>query len=204
MFKYIRYLSIIVFKLFAKVFGLIWYFVAVRFRGYSRNVVYNYVLQNNIHLPRLYQRSPKLLINGFYELNNIRNTILFGKIKYRKISKLEYYFVLFVLWVWVDDDSNYDTYDGTYYEDRLYYGNAFDLGDTRAEYPMFDLKRSYLWTIRNTAYNFNYMFEEIAENDPNYFYIKFPKLGWHFGYIPYSNPTRKGRLVWFTEDYDKV
>ena len=26
----------------------------------------------------------------------------------------------------------------------------------------------------------------------------------YFGYIPYSNSSRKGRLVWFTEDYDKL
>lgn len=44
----------------------------------------------------------------------------------------------------------------------------------------------------------------IQEVDKNNFYIKLPKLGWHFGYIPYSNSVRKGRLVYFSEDIDKI
>jgi hypothetical protein len=149
------------------------------------------------------QREPELL-NKHYILKNIRNTYLDGVIKYRKISLLEYYFSLFVLWGWVDDDSNYDTYDGVSSEDKVMYGNAFDLGDARAKYPLFNFKRSSLWNIRNTAYNFNYLFEEIAKDNPNNFYVRFPKLGWHFGYIPYTNSERQGRMVWFTEDYDKI
>ena len=46
--------------------------------------------------------------------------------------------------------------------------------------------------------------EEIRENDKNFFYVKLPKLGWHFGYIPHSNSVRKGRLVYFSEDIDKI
>lgn len=201
--KYLRYLAIIIFKLFCKVFGLVWYYIAVPFRGYSRNVVYNYVLQNNIHLPRLYERSPTLE-NGIFWLKNIRNVQQVGYIKFRKISKFEYYLVLFLLWGWVDDDSNYDTHDGTQDENPKKYGNAFDLGDALKHNPTFDFKKSSLWNIRNTAYNFNYLFEEIAENSQYNFYIKFEKLKWHFGFIPYSNSTRKGRLVWFGEDYDKL
>lgn len=100
------------------------------------------------------------------------------------------------------------------------HGNSFSLGN--------NLKSNWtpilstLWMFRNLAYNFNYSQEEIKENDPNNFYYrtkwKFPGLAknkttgkleivwtnWHFGYIPYSNPSRKGRLVFFTEDIDKV
>lgn len=201
--KYLRYVSMLFLKVFGKIFGIVWYYVAVPFRAYSRNVVYNYVLQNNIYLPRLLEREPTFE-NGFYELKNIRKIKLDGFIEYRKISKIEYYLVLWLLWVWVDDDSNYDTYDGIRNENHDMFGNAFDLGDVRGLYPMFNFKRASLWNIRNAMYNFNYMFEEIRENDPMNFYVKFHNLGWHFGYIPYSNSSRKGRLVWFAEDYDKL
>ena len=201
--KYLRYVAILLMKIIGKVVGLAWYYVAVPFRGYSRNVVYNYVLQNDIHLPRLKERMPQL-VGDIYRLKNIRNTYYDGYIQYRKISSFEYCIVLWLLWVWVDDDSNYDTYDGIRAERPEWFGNAFDLGDMRAKIPMFDFKRATLWNYRNSFYNFNYMFEEIAEDDSNNFYIKFPKLGWHFGYIPYTNSTRKGRMVWFSEDYDKL
>ena len=48
------------------------------------------------------------------------------------------------------------------------------------------------------------MFEEIREHNKYNFYIKFQKIGWHFGFIPYSNSTRKGRLCFFREDLDKI
>lgn len=64
--------------------------------------------------------------------------------------------------------------------------------------------KTFKWICRNTFYNANYMFEEIRENSKYNFYIKLPKFGIHFGYIPYSNSTRKGRMVWFREDYDKL
>ena len=110
------------------------------------------------------------------------------------------------IWVWFDDDSNYDTHDGSESLETLDkpFGNTFDLGDLRAEYPIVDGMKTFRWICRNTFYNFNYMFEEIRENSKYNFYIKFPKLKWHFGYIHYSNSTRKGRMVWFSEDYDKL
>ena len=206
--KYLRYIGILLFKLFNKVFGLFWFWVAVPFRAYARNTVYNYVLENNVHLPRLYDRNPNLIGDCYYldDIHgvSVNNDIeLQGKIKYRKVSAVEYYIVLFLLWGWVDDDSNHDTMSGGKREGMVY-GNTFDLGDTRGEYPQLNFKESALWLIRNTAYNFNYMLEEIAKDSPMYFYVRFPSIGWHFGYISYSNPTRKGRMVWFTEDYDKV
>ena len=110
------------------------------------------------------------------------------------------------MWIWVDDDSNYDTYDEKREYDYKNYGNAFDLGDNRDFIPLFDFKLSSLWNIRNTAYNFNYMFEEIAENNKYNFYKRFTNKYFdiHFGYIPYSNSKRKGRLVFFTEDITKI
>lgn len=88
----------------------------------------------------------------------------------------------------------------------MVYGNAFDLGDVRAKYPQWIWEESLAWFNRNTGYNSNYMDEECAEGDDKYFYHRFATkyFDWHFGYIPYSNESRQGRMVWFTEDIDKV
>ena len=79
-------------------------------------------------------------------------------------------------------------------------GNAFALGNNiKSNWrPLL----STLWMFRNLAYNFNYSLEEIRENDKYNFYIK--TKNYHFGYIPYCNVDRKGRMVWFKEDYDKL
>lgn len=128
-----------------------------------------------------------------------------GYIKYKKVSFLEYCLALFI-WIWFDDDSNYDTHDGVETNENIDkpFGNTFDLGDLRGQYPIVDSKKTFYWICRNTFYNANYMFEEIREDDKNNFYIKLPWIKWHFGFIPYTNSTRKGRLVYFSEDYDKL
>lgn len=48
--------------------------------------------------------------------------------------------------------------------------------------------------------------EEIRENDKNFFYVKFSIFGFttHWGYIPYSNSTRRGKMVWIREDYERL
>ena len=206
--KYLRYILILVLKLVGKIIGVPMFYLLLPFRAYSRNRVYNYVLQNNVYLKRLEEREYKLSGFGYaitkashkkFRLNGL------GFIEYKKVSFLEYCLALFI-WVWFDDDSNYDTHDGIETNETLDkpFGNAFDLGDLRAEYPIVDGMKTFRWICRNTFYNHNYMFEEIRENSKYNFYIKLPKLGIHFGYIPYSNLTRKGRMVWFREDLDKI
>ena len=206
--KYLRYVLILVLKLVGKIIGVPMFYLLLPFRAYARNRVYNYVLQNNVYLKRLEERDYKL-DNGVYyptiiskKSFKLKND---GYIKYKKVSFLEYCLALFI-WVWFDDDSNYDTHDGNESLETLDkpFGNTFDLGDLRAEYPIVDGMKTFRWICRNTFYNFNYMFEEIRENSKYNFYIKLPKLGIHFGYIPYSNLTRKGRMVWFREDLDKI
>ena len=99
-------------------------------------------------------------------------------------------------------------------------GTVFSLGNNVQ--PFWTPMLSTLWMFRNLAYNFNYSQEEIRENDPNNFYYrtkwKFPSFkedketgklklvwtNWHWGYIPYTNSTRKGRLVFLWEDIDKL
>ena len=206
--KYLRYMLILVLKLIGKIIGVPMFYLLLPFRAYARNRVYNYVLQNNVYLKRLEEREYKLSGFGYaitkashkkFRLNGL------GFIEYKKVSFLEYCLALFI-WVWFDDDSNYDTHDGVETNETLDkpFGNTFDLGDLRGQYPLVDMKKTFYWICRNSFYNFNYMFEEIRENSKYNFYIKLPKLGIHFGYIPYSNSTRKGRMVWFREDYDKL
>ena len=208
--KYLRYILILVLKLVGKIIGVPMFYLLLPFRAYARNRVYNYVLQNNIYLKRLEEREYKLSGFGYaitkashknFRLNGL------GFIEYKKVSFLEYCLAL-LIWVWFDDDSNYDTHDGSESLETLNkpFGNTFDLGDLRAEYPIVDGMKTFKWICRNSFYNFNYMFEEIRE-DSKYNFFKVIKIfGFTtiWGYIPYENSTRKGRLVFWQEDLDKI
>ena len=208
--KYLRYILILVLNLVGKVIGVPMFYLLLPFRTYARNRVYNYVLQNNVYLKRLEEREYKLSGFGYaitkashkkFRLNGL------GFIEYKKVSFLEYCLALFI-WVWFDDDSNYDTHDGNESLETLDkpFGNTFDLGDLRAEYPIVNGMKTFKWICRNTFYNANYMFEEIRENDKNNFFkvIKIFSFTTIWGYIPYENSTRKGRLVFWQEDLDKI
>ena len=208
--KYLRFILILVLKLVGKIIGVPMFYLLLPFRAYARNRVYNYVLQNNIYLKRLEEREYKLSGFGYaitkashknFRLNGL------GFIEYKKVSFLEYCLAL-LIWVWFDDDSNYDTHDGSESLETLNkpFGNTFDLGDLRAEYPIVDGMKTFKWICRNSFYNFNYMFEEIRE-DSKYNFFKVIKIfGFTtiWGYIPYENSTRKGRLVFWQEDLDKI
>ena len=208
--KYLRYILILVLSLIGKVVGVPMFYLLLPFRAYARNRVYNYVLQNNVYLKRLEEREYKLSGFGYaitkashkkFRLNGL------GFIEYKKVSFLEYCLALFI-WVWFDDDSNYDTHDGIETNETLDkpFGNAFDLGDLRAEYPIVDGMKTFKWICRNTFYNANYMFEEIRENSKYNFFKVIKIFGFTtvWGYIPYANSTRKGRLVYLREDLDKI
>lgn len=212
MYKYIRYIGIVLFTMVRKVLGLVWYFVAVPFRGYARNVIYNYVLQNDIYLKRLLERPIEEVVDGWV-INPYHNTEG-GYILERDITWLEYQLVYWFIWGWLDDDSNQDTYAEGYNTtlinrerikwlprfiinalkktnaDATVFGNSFDLGDRRSDYPAFSFWASYLWTIRNTAYNFKYM--QWEEDRPEMLFYK--EVGsYRFGYLP--DGRNKGRLV---------
>ena len=231
----IRYILIVLFILPRKIIGLVLFYIALPFSKYLNNRVFNYALQHNIHLPRLFERPISKLDHFLVDRKMVKGYKIApyhgtngGYILYKRVSKLEYRLAL-CLWIWLDNDSNYFTTDygfmkklvaGEHFswlpvflknqvarevkqlEATGQYGNSFDLGDKR-KFEFYWLS-STLWLIRNTAYNAKYLLHEIAEDNPRNFYYKFPKLGWHFGYIPYSNPTHKGRLVYFSEYYDKI
>lgn len=223
--KYARYALIFASKVIGKIIGIPVFYLLLPLRGYARNRVHNYVLQNDVYLPRLLDRDWRLGLDDAYRPHNKSYKLFALKdrayIARRNVSRLEYLFALSI-WVWFDDDSNYDTHDGKPEEETASspFGTAWDLGDLRAQHPVVDRKKTWRWIVRNTFYNANYMFEEIREDDPNNFYHltkrRYPIIRlerwrpriemtrFHFGYIPHSNSTRMGRMVWFTEDLDKI
>lgn len=210
--KYLRYILILVLKLVGKIVGVPIFYILLPLRHKSRHIVYNYVLQNDIYLPRLLERDYEYnwLTKKYYPKNVSKKQFSLkdkGYIDYEKISSLRYCLWL-CIWVWFDDDSNYDTHDGSEIKEtpNKPFGTTWDLGDLRSKYPIVDGMKTFKWIARNSFYNFNYMFEEIRENDKNNFFKVITIFGYKtiWGFIPYSNSVRKGRLVFLREDFDKL
>lgn len=158
----------------AKFIGPIWFFILpVHFRKYARNVVYNYVLQNNKRdrLKRLWERNPTQDEYGW----RLRH----GVTTYRDVGAIEFWLVFVFLYLWLDDDSVSDTYDdghcrtfmpGGERESTVYawlFGRwldvpmeddskAFDYGDDIT--PRFKFIPALIWQLRNTSMNFKYYF----------------------------------------------
>lgn len=179
--RYVEYSLILAWHVLSKIIGVFWFFVAVPFRRYARNTVYNYVLQNGVYLKRLRERPLSKLstlahcvgyaIYPYHGTIRKANVSYAGYIKYRKVSKLEYVLVYWLIWGWLDDDANDDTFDIGRVEElrkeskvwafflrgakRNQYGNSFDLGDRRVN--NFHFFASMFWNNRNTAQNFLYM-----------------------------------------------
>ena len=191
--KYITYISILLFTLFRKVFGLVWYFPTVPFRKYANNVVFNYALQNKIYLKRLLEKDIRFC-DGNYIIASGHGSDG-GYINYRKISWLEYKLVYWFIWGWLDADSYCDTTSESYLKEFLAderggqlhadkeleecltkcQGNSFDRGD--AIETNWCEWLSIMWNIRNTAYNFKYM----QYDNPNQTFY-FTLGSWEFGW----------------------
>jgi len=177
----------------AKVWGLWWVFVAIPFRGWARRVVYNYVLQNNRRdcLGRLWERRPvkahcRDAVAGWalhrYPPGHAAPSHI-GRVCRRDVPTWLFYFVVLLIWGWLDDDANEDTTSRGFIDSfkpggeresnwqvkvfgrlltgidmsGVVYGNAFDLGDVRARYPYFNPVATLLWNARNSAMNFQYL-----------------------------------------------
>lgn len=200
----------VIYLVFGKTIGKVWIFAAIPFRAYAYSVVFNYVLDHALPLKRLRERFPVLIWNSDlllfdgYSLQDVHNlashpTSPKGFIKRRKVSKLEFYLVVFFIFGWLDPDSNDDVTDIGYINsikvgpsgyragktDRsknilfwyrrwlpefkqgdVVYGNAFDLGDVRAQYSFCETRFTWYekffsvwaWNSRNTAMGFQYLF----------------------------------------------
>lgn len=91
------------------VISLPMYLLALPFRKWLRNTVYNYTLNKGKYLKRLYERKP-VLVDGYWILDGTWHNAELGKIKHRDVNIVTYWFTLF-MWGFLDDDSNYDTLD---------------------------------------------------------------------------------------------
>ena len=179
-------------------------FVAIPFRKNLRNTVYNYHLNNNIKLKRLYERTPTMS-GQYWILSGGSHSSCKGLVRRKIVSRMQYTLSL-LLWLFLDDDCNEDTYDKGFNEtiingerkswmpefiksklrkavDRanmvLIRGNSFDLGDTRAEYPLYEFWSVLLWTLRNPAYNFNYKFNQMVGDKYAFKIVLFGRVfGW--------------------------
>ena len=219
--KYLSYVLRNIGTVFYKLTGVFMFYLVFPFEKYLNNTVYNYHYENGIYCRGMTNYNTVTRVKDGWKIVSGRNgsiPVEDGFVRYRKIGKVEYVFAL-AFWFYLDNGSNHDTVDRKFttqwaeeipwlhkrdYEkmkDRQY-GSAFELGDKRER--EFYLISSTRWLWRNTAYNYNYKMQEIDEGDPRHFYIRFEKLGWHFGYIPYTNSTKTGRMVWFSEDIDKI
>ncbi|MCK5023726.1 MAG: hypothetical protein KAS04_06120 [Candidatus Aenigmarchaeota archaeon] len=121
------------FTIFRKTFGLVWYWFVFPFRRYARSVVQNYALawDTKTRIKRLDKRKPKWSPTLYgYILRDVHSVGRNGLVKHRYVSKLEFWLVVFLIWGWLDDDSNHDTYDAGHLDryldhDKLNEGNIF-------------------------------------------------------------------------------
>lgn len=204
--KYLYWFMILGFVVLRRIiFPLI--YLSIPIRGYLRNTVYNYHLNNGIILKRLWEREPEQSGDGkYWILNGGSHSSTKGLVEKKHISKLEYYIAL-PLWLLLDDDANEDTYDKGFNETIIsgerkkwmpefikghlrqavdlanmnpVRGNSFDLGDTRAGYPLYEFWSVLLWTLRNPAYNFNYKFNQMCDESKSW---KIEIFGRVFGWV---------------------
>jgi len=211
MYKYIEFIGIMLWTVFRKVFGMIWYWFVVWFRRPARSIVYNYILQNRLYLARLGERNPTWdeARNGWTLEGKKKHTSREGFIAYRKVNRLQYLLWYWVVWGWLDDDSTNDTYcskkffrdykgvTGDSWIDNIPVtsdnGNSFDLGDKLE--PCFSFRPAFWWTLRNTAYNFKYVQFETNKPRSEWFWLDVSALGG----TGFGNRPKDGRLEfgWF-------
>lgn len=144
----------------AKIIGPLWFLlVAMHWRHEARNAVANHVLNNNLghRLKRLWERNPENM--GTYwmltPLNPWENQKI-GIVWMEDYSKLKFWLLFWLVWIWCDDDSTCDTYDCGHagYDDLGF--KYFNQGD---EYlHRFKLYPALRWQMRNTSMNFKYYF----------------------------------------------
>ena len=173
------------------------FIIAYSTRRYSRAIVYSYTLENRLYLPRL-TNEPFTTIEWCGNINSWMLTNLKyctrGFVEKIEVSKLKYNLVYWLLWGWVDDDCDKDTYHIGYAYDiinkkHLKWAPEFFRNLVRKELNIANKKPlvnsfaigndleenwtpilSILWMFRNLAYNFNYSLEEMREDSKDFFY----------------------------------
>lgn len=199
--KYIYWFVVGIVSLLLKVVGnpvfpFVW--LAFSVRRWARESVYSYTLENGKTIKRLLERRPEE-VQGGWKLHGYEHKG--GFVERRNISWIRYA-VAMCIWVFLDDDSDVDTYskghNNTYVTgersapkwvvDRMrkanenaIQGSQFELGDVRGYDPRLDVVSTFYWTGRNSAYNFNYKFLQISD-ESKVWYKRIGKL--EFGWRP--------------------
>ena len=108
----------VIYLIFGKTLGRFMIFAALPFRGYAYNVVFNYVLYNDLPLKRLRERFPVPSIDGkswvlqdVHDLVGNKSPKGFVRRRMTGVSKLEFYLVVFFIFGWLDPDANDDLTD---------------------------------------------------------------------------------------------
>ncbi len=187
--KYLYWFMILGFVVLRRIiFPLV--YIAIPMRDYLRNTVYNYHLNNGIVLKRLWERKPEQSTDGkYWILDGGSHASTKGLVPRKDVPAIVYWLVL-PMWLLLDDDCNEDTYDKGFNQTIIdgerkkwmpefikkelrkavdlanmnqVRGNSFDLGDTRAGYPLYEFWSVFWWTLRNPAYNFNYKFNQMCD-----------------------------------------
>lgn len=183
--RYVKILTVLEFiwkaisKLPQNIIGLVWWFVAFPFRKKARNIVYNYMYANGLSFPRM-PKARKVGARWLFE-NNV-GYIKYNKVTR---LEFEIYRLLFWSWIdddaslvgtaefhavdvygsWSEKRSDDDVMlsDGSYTNIGANFvtkGSFFKIGELQNENTITDIfkfyKVSWLWNVRNTAYNFRY------------------------------------------------
>ena len=209
----VKYTAIVLWHILGKVVGLFYIYITFPFRKYSRNTHYNYILNNHIYYKRLLERpitetNTQYIIAPFHETEG-------GYINKRNVSYIEYILNFILLYSWLDDDANDDTFDYGRVEalreeskiwryllkgvKRKQYGNSFDLGDNRES--NFHFWACTTWNFRNTFQNAKYATYEISEEEWKTGNYPLYKIGsYEFGWVPFdgSDIDKQGRLAFLS------
>jgi len=194
------------------------YLLVVPFRGWLRNYVYNYVIENKLDLPRLYERYKGKESSLQYYLEPTNHPETNGGYIIKRPTNKYVFWIIIWFWLLIDDDSYCDTFSaghnntyltgerkflgfiplnnslgrsllvGPVCENESIRGNSFDIGDKRTLNPKTNLLGQLIWNGRNPSYNFNYFFVE-SNSDKNKYHFEISDM--KFGWY-YSN----GSWMW--------
>ncbi len=146
--KFLKYVSVFIPSVLIGIFSTVWYWLVRDFRAKARNIVYNYMLQND---------KPIWQINNYLYSEKFDGYITeIGYVQYTEVSYIKYLWWKWTVWIWLDDDCENDTYNinvinkkSWYKTNKSYFGKillnntlgyelfgtAFALGDNRADKP---------------------------------------------------------------------
>ena len=226
--KYLYYIRIVIAGKLISMFSIVWYFIIYPFRGTARDIVYNYVLKNNIFLKDLLRYKPYYDQDSNAWVLNKDNKIT-GYVYYKDVSYWKYFIFKWGVWVWINDRAKYDTIDlDINYDFLLQYnriiprlglwltnkllsptrdihviGSAFEKGSTRKRFPITYLPAQLLFIFKVADTNYDYLMY-FTRNKDILFYKKIWKF--EFGWKECENKDTgiTYKLCFFTPAVEKI